>query len=156
MASFYAWPNFEDVPPMPVQLLGRKQIDGVKGNYPRHLCHLLEYEYIIALPDTDSTRAYLEWYSSTSNSLPVGIMLMDGKDFELTWEASVTQIETELESTGKPPVNWYLVSYIRGFDKSTQDWELDASTKRRAKGPWVTKSRMEDGALVGRPVKRVI
>ena len=137
---------------MPDYRLHQKERDGAKAGYPRHLCHLLRYEYTLALPDTPVTKSYLEWYCASGSNLPIGIMLMSYDDFKDVWGASeAAAVDETLWITGRPPTHWYLVPYIAGYNANAGFWEVTSSSPP-IKEPWINQERMTDGAFIGKPV----
>ena len=148
----FRWPCTTNMPPMPLADLSRKEVDGMKAGYPKHLCHLLEYEYILAIPDSPLSRQYLEWYTTSSHELPIGILLMPYEDSVKVWGLDKTdEADASLLAYGFPPRRPYLIWFIRGFDLSTGSWEdpvSSGSNKRR----WLSARMMTEGAWMGKPV----
>jgi len=152
MTTHFKWPNLARLPPIPETDITRKQTDGAKAGYPRHLCHLLEYEICIVLPDTEATRLYVEWYSACTNSHPIGVMLMPYDEFVTTWGSRrAAKVDAMLHKEGRPSVTWYLIYFIRGFNLATGLWH-DKGSPEWKEGLWVNSLRMEDGNCTGNPV----
>ena len=152
----YHWPSFEQEPPLPDHDLDRKQKDGERAGYPRHLCHLLRYGYVLGLPNTSLTRSYLEWYCSSSNSLPVGLLLVNYADFERTWGTSeASKVDQMISNTGRPPIHWYLISKIVGYSLNTDVWNIQ-ERHRAGNRATLTAEEMTLGAVIGAPVHRLL
>ena len=154
MEIIYTWPSIKHVPPLPEITLEDKQRDGVAAGYPKHLCHLLEYEMILALPDIEASKSYLEWYTKSREQVPIGIMLVDCHTFENTWGmGKAALVDDLLTRFGRPPGHWYLVWLIRGYDKATGIFRARAST---ALSSGRSANTMTYDNLIGKPVFRVM
>jgi hypothetical protein len=113
---------------------------------------LLEYEYILAIPDSPLSRRYLEWYTTSSHELPIGILLMPYEDSVKVWGLDKTdEADASLLAYGFPPRRPYLIWFIRGFDLSTGSWE-DPESSGNNRRRWLSARMMTEGAWMGKPV----
>ena len=121
-AQFRRLPNISP-PELPDFTLEDKQRDGVAAGYPLHLCHLVEYYWATALPDTLLCREYVDWFVSECPCFPYfpyGVCLMNHLNFSQKWGADVeVAVELSIQSEGSPPLLWTLNSFIEGYDAQT-------------------------------------
>ena len=104
--------------------LAKKQSDGMALGYPIHLCHLMEYHYAIAIPDTPTGRAYHEWTIGRKSKCK--FMLLNLVTFANHWgPAKAADIDFQINSTGAPPALWYIFGNIPGYSATDDSWSFD-------------------------------
>ena len=121
MAAFQ-WPTAPPKPKEPAFSLSKKERDGLCLGVPRHLCHLMTYHYVLAIPDTPLGQWYYSW-TLEQNDTTLDFMLLNVDTFEQQWgEDKIREIHEELLLTGKPPAMWYLVTGVPGYDSKSDSW----------------------------------
>ena len=112
---FQCAPN-SSPPELPEVTLAKKQHDGVAAGYPLHLCHLVQYYWATALPDTPLCREYVDWFLR-GPCVPYGICLMKSQDFSQKWGQGMdAAVELAIQSEGCPPLLWTLTSFIENYN----------------------------------------
>ena len=107
-------------PEMPDFTLADKERDGLAAGYPLHLCHMLEYAWAMAMPDSALCREYVNWFIQECPCYQYGLMTMNSEDFAKMWGPNMTAaIELTIRTKGHPPILWHMVSFINGYDAGT-------------------------------------
>ena len=97
------------MPPLRPMSLEEKEKVGMRLGHDRHMCHRIEPTWCIAMPESDISKAYLEWYTSGDYGKP-GILLMHPRDWTEQFGAEeLERMTIALQLQGRPLSDFLLV-----------------------------------------------